>query len=270
MYYIYEIKNLINGKTYIGQRRCSKGKTPKTDKYMGSGELIRKAIKKYGLENFTKIILEEGIETKEEVNEREIYWISKYREEGKAEYNLSNGGEGVHCTGKIEIERRNKISLSLQNHPCSEETREKIGAKSKNRYYSEETRQKMSENNAWKGKHLSDEHKRKISESHKGKMYSEELRRKISESHKGKKLSEDVRRKISESSKGRIVSKETREKLRKANLGRKMTLEDRKKMSEKAKLRIGEKASRFGKHHSEETKQKIRDGLKKYRNEHMV
>lgn len=54
MYYIYEIKNLINGKTYIGQRKCPEDKLPSEDSYMGSGNLIIKAIKEYGLENFDK------------------------------------------------------------------------------------------------------------------------------------------------------------------------------------------------------------------------
>ena len=48
MHYIYEITNNINGKTYIGQRKCPKNKLPETDiKYMGSGVYIKNAMKKY-------------------------------------------------------------------------------------------------------------------------------------------------------------------------------------------------------------------------------
>jgi hypothetical protein len=40
-WYIYETKNLINGKTYIGQRKCPTNKTPETDTdYMGSGFML--------------------------------------------------------------------------------------------------------------------------------------------------------------------------------------------------------------------------------------
>lgn len=94
MFYIYEITNNLNGKTYIGQRRCPKNITPETDKYMGSGVILKQAFEKYGKENFSKTILESGIETKKEVDKREIYWIAEYKKIGKAEYNISIGGTG--------------------------------------------------------------------------------------------------------------------------------------------------------------------------------
>lgn len=31
MFYIYETKNNLNGKNYIGQRKCPENKTPETD-----------------------------------------------------------------------------------------------------------------------------------------------------------------------------------------------------------------------------------------------
>ena len=93
-YYIYEIKNKINGKTYIGQRKCPKNKFPDTDvKYMRSGKFIKNSENKYGLENFTKSILA-ITETKENINILEKFFIALYRKEGKAEYNISCGGDG--------------------------------------------------------------------------------------------------------------------------------------------------------------------------------
>ena len=53
-YYFYEIKNKINGKIYVGVHKTKN----MNDGYMGSGKVIQDAIKKHGIENFTKVILE--------------------------------------------------------------------------------------------------------------------------------------------------------------------------------------------------------------------
>ena len=70
--YIYKTTNLINGKIYIGQK---KSKTfVKT--YLGSGTIIQRAIKKYGVENFDVVLIEKCF-SKEELCEREIFHIAK-------------------------------------------------------------------------------------------------------------------------------------------------------------------------------------------------
>lgn len=87
--YIYIIRNNITGETYIGQHKSSE----LWDSYMGSGVKLRKAQKKYGIENFEKYIIC-YVATEEEANEAEHYWIDVYKSQGKAEYNEAEGGHG--------------------------------------------------------------------------------------------------------------------------------------------------------------------------------
>ena len=85
---IYETINLINGKRYIGKDVYN------DSEYLGSGRILTKAIKKYGIENFKKIILE-FCNSIEELNEREKHWIAiTNAQKSQKYYNVGAGGEG--------------------------------------------------------------------------------------------------------------------------------------------------------------------------------
>jgi group I intron endonuclease len=85
---IYKTTNLINGMLYIGK------KSQDCNTYLGSGFLLKRAIAKYGRENFKKEIIDTA-NTLDELNEKEKYWISFYNTIDKSiGYNLTIGGEG--------------------------------------------------------------------------------------------------------------------------------------------------------------------------------
>lgn len=71
--FIYITTNLVNGKKYLGQRKYSKG----WESYLGSGVAFKKALKKYGKENFKREIIVEA-ETAEELNQFEKELSIKY------------------------------------------------------------------------------------------------------------------------------------------------------------------------------------------------
>lgn len=83
--YIYKAVNNINGKIYIGLQ------THERVNYIGSGVLIKKAIKKYGRSNFIKTIIER-CEDLVLLNEREQFWIKEYNCIQPNGYNISKGG----------------------------------------------------------------------------------------------------------------------------------------------------------------------------------
>ena len=98
---IYKVTNLVNGKVYIGQ-------TTKTieqrwrkhiseAKYEESGKrkhnYFHNAIIKYGEDNFIIELIEE-VNSKDELDKREDYWISYYDSTNKSKgYNLMSGGQ---------------------------------------------------------------------------------------------------------------------------------------------------------------------------------
>ena len=93
--YIYKTTNLVNGKIYVGQHKATKFQKRK---YLGSGLRIKEAIKKYGRSNFICELLDTA-ETFEELNQKEIFWISKLNAVDETiGYNLAPGGqpEDIH------------------------------------------------------------------------------------------------------------------------------------------------------------------------------
>lgn len=105
--YIYKTINKVNNKIYIG-----KSKFDRPD-YFGSGLKLCSAIKKYGIENFTKIIIEQCPDN--DVNNREIYWINFYQSTNDCiGYNISRGGTGgAHYWATLTEEERKQHNQKI-------------------------------------------------------------------------------------------------------------------------------------------------------------
>lgn len=107
--YIYKITNKINGKWYIGKHSGS------DSDYMGSGKLLKHAYKKYGIENFEKIILEYCC-SEEELNQKEIELILLSNAVNDPNsYNLAGGGNGGDLSRFIPYHTRIVPSTATKN-----------------------------------------------------------------------------------------------------------------------------------------------------------
>jgi hypothetical protein len=172
--YIYEIANTVNGKTYIGQHTVRIGRTISSDTYWGSGKILKEAIAKYGIANFKKTIILSGEFTKDEINRLEISEISKQRKLGKAEYNISDGGESPF------------INSEFAKYACSKADPRKISESVKKARANESLMSKSIRYEKQKETFKKNGHIYKTKGTT-GLRFSEDIRMKMSESRTGSK-----------------------------------------------------------------------------------
>lgn len=194
-YYVYKTTNMINGRFYIGVHQS---KDINNDKYLGSGKLLKLAIKKHGRKNFKREILFE-FNSSEEAYEKELEIVNYdfLKEHEGNIYNVGEGGNGgrvysVHpWLGKTHTEEeKQKISEGNKGKICTEEQRLNLSIKQKERMKNmpqekkEEIYKKVSI--TMTGKPCSDEKRQKCHDANIGKIISQETRIKISKANKGK------------------------------------------------------------------------------------
>lgn len=111
---IYKTTNLINGKIYVGLHSTDNI----DDGYLGSGWVLKSAIKKYDRENFKREVLL-VLSNREEAREVESLLVDKEFASRQDTYNLQEGGMGVdnqwgennHAYGKVAT----TLKVSWQN-----------------------------------------------------------------------------------------------------------------------------------------------------------
>ena len=229
---IYLIQNKINRKSYVRQsknvayRLNAHKQLLKNNHHIYRNKqksLLQKDWNKYGEDNFIFHILE--FCPQENLNEREIYWITKYNcnyIKSRHGYNLTDGGQrdracfSSSVKGTITVYKREEIKrikpeelekyclLGYQKGLPREIVQKQINSRVgkytgenspiwRKRWHLTKPRAPMTE-----------ETKAKISKGNKGKVRP----------WKGKKFSEETKRKISEARKGRKMSQESIEKSR--------------------------------------------------------
>ena len=104
-HYVYQITNTINNMIYVGKRTHS---DPFNDNYMGSGRLIKEAVKNEGIEHFAKTILR-IFDTAKEAFAYERSIVNEDFVKRDDTYNLHKGGSGGfdHINSLPKEERTN-------------------------------------------------------------------------------------------------------------------------------------------------------------------
>lgn len=157
---IYCIKNILNNKLYVGSSTRIYDRFYRHKKDLQSNthcnRYLQNSWNKYGEGGFKFEVIEEC--SKENLIEREQYWLDFYKENGKV-YNV-----------RLKVESNRGLKHSAEHN-------RKIG-------------------DANRGKKISDEQKKKVSDSLKGRKLTKESIEKRTESRKNYKHSEDTKDKM--------------------------------------------------------------------------
>lgn len=145
--YIYKTTNLDTGLIYIGQKKSDKFLA---NRYLGSGKKLKSSIKSHGRDRFEVELLEE-CESYDELNDREIYWISKYNStDPSIGYNISLGGDvprGIQAWNK-GITKEDDIRLVQKESTLKKRSESLKKAYREGRHnidFTDEVRKKMSD-----------------------------------------------------------------------------------------------------------------------------
>jgi len=167
---IYQIKNLVNGKIYVGSAVNIRKRWSNHRHNLINGTHknlhLQNAWNKYGVDDFEFSIIELVVD-KTQLIDREQFYLNVL----KPDYNICP-------TANSRLGRHQSL-----------ETKQKIAEYRKGRCHSDITKFKISKSN--KGKQSGNNHPMY------GKHFSEDTKKKMSEAKIGRKLSEDTKKKMS-------------------------------------------------------------------------
>lgn len=164
--YLYKITNTINSKFYIGVHSTDNLE----DGYLGSGNVLKMSIKKYGKENFVKEILK-FFESRETLLQQEKIIVNEEMLKDSQCMNLILGGEGGQ-TPEV-IKRWHKAlgegTKRKWTEPEYRETMLKLKSETSKQYHKDG---KATYDN-FKGKQHTEETKKRVSDINKMKLKGE-------------------------------------------------------------------------------------------------
>lgn len=153
MFYVYEIRNIVNNKVYIGQTNNPRTRWAshklRLKQNRSSNPPMQKDFNTFGIQNFKFKVLEECC-TRERALEIETNYIHQFG--------------GIECLSVYNCQdniTQNSLMIQHQNE-------KKIGSKRSKEFKEKQRQFALSDGNGWRGKHHSVETKSKLSKSHTG------------------------------------------------------------------------------------------------------
>lgn len=227
---VYSIKNVVNGKVYVGSAAKSFRKRWNQHlwalrKGIHHCQHLQRSYDKHGESAFEFSILELCAPEMCIQSEREL--IERCDATGTLGYNtLPAADSRLGC--RHTEETKAKIAAAKTGRPRSNETKQKLSVANRGKRATDETRRKMSETRTGqKRKPFSEEHRANMSRSRKGKPSP----------NRGKKMSQERIEKTASKLRGRKLSQEHRDKVSKALSERVWTDQARRNQSEAQKAR---------------------------------
>jgi group I intron endonuclease len=163
MYFIYITSNLINGKRYVGL--CSM-KKKNWENYLGSGKILIKAIKKYGVESFSRKIFSYHENLEDAIAEERKYILENNCHLSEQWYNIAVGFTTDGFKGKSHTdEHKQHMSELYKGIPRKQSMKNKMS----------KTRLEKSSKGLYSFDYLKTEERREISKkvglSNKGRVH---------------------------------------------------------------------------------------------------
>lgn len=138
-----------NGKLYVGKARSlvRRLRDHRTCAKKGAGNLLYRAIRKYGWESICVIVLASLIEEKEAYRLERV-WIARLNAHGSGGYNETDGGEGLGHGHPVSQRTREAVTTAnrkRRGRPLSEQNRKGIRAALLRRWHDPVQRQSLIE-----------------------------------------------------------------------------------------------------------------------------
>ena len=209
---VYKAENKVSGNVYIGQTKydLSRRIAEHSKKSQRPKSKFHKALMSYGIENFDWVVIDTA-KTKEELNQKEIYWINEYNSINVG-YNMVEGGTGGYNEFAVKVNRKRKGKTYKEIYSSPEMVEKVLQSRrdTANDNFKNFTKQQRTKYGKMEAAALNNS----------GYKHSKETIEKIRKSNQGKDVSKETKKLISQKTKEAMKNVDWDTLMEKALIGR--------------------------------------------------